>query len=276
MFKGRNSYSKTDKDATFMHMKDDHMRNAQLKPGYNVQIGVESEYITGIDIYTDRSDVATLILFFTNMRNQLGINYKNIIADAGYESEENYLFLEENQQKPYIKPLMYEKWKKKSFKNDISKRENMTYVSDKDYYICAAGKKLLANGISHKASANGHVSDVTSYECEDCAACPYKSKCTRAKGNRKLQVSKKFVEKRSISYENIKTEKGIELRMNRSIQVEGAFGVIKWDHDFTRFLRRGKNNVKTEFMLLCFAYDIRKLHSKIQGERCEKHLYPVK
>ena len=276
LFKGRNSYSKTDKDATFMHMKDDHMRNAQLKPGYNIQIGVESEYITGMDIYTDRSDVATLIPFLTNMRNQLGVGYKNIIADAGYESEENYLFLEENQQKPYIKPLMYEKWKKKSFKNDISKRENMTYVPDEDYYICAAGKKLLANGIFHKTSANGYVSEVTSYECEDCTDCPYKNKCTRARGNRKLQVSKKFVEKRSISYENIKTEKGIELRMNRSIQVEGAFGVIKWDHDFTRFLRRGKNNVKTEFMLLCFAYDIRKLHSRIQGERCEKHLYPVK
>ena len=69
---------------------------------------------------------------------------------------------------------------------------------------------------------------------------------------------------------------GIALRMNRSIQVEGAFGVLKWDHNFTRFLRRGKNNVKTEFMLLCFAYNIRKLHSKIQNERCEKHLYPLK
>ena len=109
LFKGRNSYSKTDTDATFMHMKDDHMRNAQLKPGYNVQIGVESEYIIDLDIYADRSDVATLITFLENLHSHLDVRYKNIIADAGYESEENYLYLEANHQEPYIKPLMYEK-----------------------------------------------------------------------------------------------------------------------------------------------------------------------
>lgn len=276
LFKGRNSYSKTDTDATFMHMKDDHMRNAQLKPGYNVQIGVESEYIIGMDIYADRSDVATLIPFLENLHNHLEIRSKNIIADAGYESEENYLYLEANNQRSYIKPSMYEKWKKKNFKNDISKRENMTYIEDGDYYICAANKQLKIQGIIHKTSANGYVSEITTYECEDCIGCSCKEKCTKAKGNRRLQVSKKFVEKRAISYENIKSDEGIKLRMNRSIQVEGAFGVLKWDHDFTRFLRRGRNNVKTEFMLLCFAYNIRKFHSKIQNERCEKHLHPLK
>ena len=276
LFKGRNSYSRTDPDATFMHMKDDHMRNAQLKPGYNVQIGVESEYIIGMAIYADRSDVATLIPFLENLHNHLQIRSKNIIADAGYESEENYLYLETNHQNPYIKPSMYEKWKKKSFKKDISKRENMCYMEEGDYYICAANKQLTMQGISHRTSANGYVSEVTTYACEDCTGCGYKEKCTKAKGNKKLQVSKKFVEKRAISYENIKTDEGIQLRMNRSIQVEGAFGVLKWDHDFTRFLRRGKNNVKTEFMILCFAYNIRKLHSKIQNERCEKHLHPLK
>ena len=276
LFKGRNSYSKTDTDATFMHMKDDHMRNAQLKPGYNIQIGVESEYIVGMDVYADRSDVATLIPFLDNLHGYLNVSYKNIIADAGYESEENYLYLEAHGQTPYIKPVMYEKWKKKSFKNDISKRENMRYIKDEDYYICAADKKLKVQGIIHRTSANGYLSEITTYECEDCTGCNYKGKCTKAKGDRRLQVSKKFVEKRAASYENIKTEQGIELRMNRSIQVEGAFGVLKWDHDFTRFLRRGKTNVKTEFMLLCFAYNIRKLHSKIQNERCEKHLHPLK
>lgn len=276
LFNGRNSYSKTDTDATFMHMKEDHMRNSQLKPGYNLQLGVESEYIIGMGVYADRNDVATLVPFLENLHDKLDVRYQNIIADAGYESEENYLYLEEHQQTPYIKPVMYEKWKKKSFKNDISKRENMIYDEDRDYYICAANKHLKPQGIIRRTSANGYVSEITTYECEDCTGCAYKEKCTKAKGNKKLQVSKKFVEKRAISYENIKTDLGIELRMNRSIQVEGAFGVLKWDRDFTRFLRRGKNNVKTEFMLLCFAYDIRKLHSKIQNERCEKHLYPLK
>lgn len=276
LFQGRNSYSKTDKDATFMHMKDDHMRNAQLKPGYNVQIGVESEYVVSMDIFQDRSDVRTLIPFLENMFGHLGKRSENIIADAGYESEENYLYLEEKHQTPYIKPVMYEKWKKKSFKKDISKRENMRYDHEGDYYICANDKKLSKISTSHSTSSSGYVSELTLYECEDCNECPVKSKCTKAKNNRQIKVSKQFLAKRAISYENVKKEKGALLRMNRSIQVEGAFGVLKWDHYFTRFLRRGKNNVKVEFMLLCFAYNINKLHAKIQNKRCEKHLHPLK
>lgn len=276
IFNGRNSYSKTDSDATFMHMKEDHMRNAQLKPGYNIQIGVESEYITGVDIFSDRSDVTTLIPFLENMHNKLGRRYENIIADAGYESEENYLYLAEKKQRAYIKPQMYEKWKKTSFKKDISKRENMAYTEDEDYYICHNKKRLNPVGITHKKSSSGYEAELTIYECEDCNDCPYKLKCTKAKGNRKMHVSKTFVAKREVSHQNIKTDQGILLRMNRSIQVEGAFGVLKSDYGFNRFLRRGKNNVKNEFILLCLAYNINKLHSKIQKGRCEKHLHPLK
>lgn len=273
---GRNSYSKTDKDATFMHMKDDHMRNAQLKPAYNVQIGVESEYVVGVGIYQDRNDIATLIPMLNTLFENLGRKYTNIIADSGYESEENYLYLEGNKQTAYIKPQTYEKWKKKSFKNDISKRENMSYDKMNDTYTCHNGKQLKSVGMVHRKSATGYLSEVTVYECEECEGCLCKEKCTKAKGNRKMQVSKTFVEKRQTSYENILTEKGTKLRMNRSIQVEGAFGVLKNDYGFQRFLTRGKNRVKTEFMLLCFGYNINKLHAKIQKERLQFHLHELK
>lgn len=274
-FDGRNSFSKTDNDATFMHMKEDHMRNSQLKPGYNVQIGVESEYIVGVGIYSDRSDSGTLIPFLNNLSNRLNLKYKNIIADSGYESEENYAYLENNNQTYYIKPLTYEKWKKKSFKNDISKRENMYYDSEKDEYICHNEKHLKVQSISTKTSATGYKSSVTIYECENCEGCIHKSKCTKSKGNRQLSVSKKFIEKRQISYDNITSETGIKLRMNRSIQVEGAFGVLKEDYNFKRFLTRGKKNVLTEFFLLCFGYNINKYHSKIQNNCCGKHLHEI-
>ncbi len=276
LFEDRNSYSKTDKDATFMHMKDDHMRNSQLKPAYNVQIGVESEYVVGVGIFQDRSDSTTLIPFLKDMKAKYDNQFKNIIADSGYESEENYLYLEKNYQTPYIKPQTYEVWKKKSFRNDISKRENMIYDGEKDEYTCRNDKKLKKTGITHKTSASGYRSEVTLYECESCEGCQHKSKCTKAAGNRRLQVSKTFVEKRDISYQNIMSEQGILLRVNRSIQVEGAFGVLKNDYNFTRFLTRGKIRVKTEFMLLCFGYNINKLHSKIQSERCGQHLHPLK
>lgn len=276
LFEGRNSYSKTDPDATFMRMKDDHMRNGQLKPAYNVQIGVESEYITGVGIFQNRNDIATLIPFLNDVESKVKTRYKNIIADSGYESEENYLHLEEKDQTYYIKPQTYEQWKKRSFKKDISKRENMFYNSETDEYTCHNGKQLKPVGITHRTSATGYRSEITVYECEDCSGCLCKTRCTKAKENRKMQVSKKFVEKRQVSYENITTEEGILLRVNRSIQVEGAFGVLKSDYNFNRFLTRGKNSVKTEFMLLCFGYDVNKLHAKIQKERIGKSLHPLK
>jgi len=276
LFKGRNSYSKTDTDATFMHMKDDHMRNAQLKPAYNVQIGVEGEYVTGVGLFQDRSDTATLIPLLNAMEANLKTSYQNIIADSGYESEENYLYLEEKGQQYYIKPQTYEKWKKRSFKKDISKRENMFYNPEIDEYTCHNKKQLRPIGITHRTSATGYCAEVTIYECENCQDCLYKTKCTKAKGNRRMQVSKKFVEKRQVSYDNITSGKGVLLRVNRSIQVEGAFGVLKNDYNFNRFLTRGKNSVKNEFILLCFGYNVNKLHAKIQNERVGQPLHQLK
>ncbi len=267
-FDGRNSFSKTDRDATFMHMKDDHMRNSQLKPGYNVQIGVEGEYIVGLDISSERSDQLTLIPFLERLNTDLTQKFENVVADAGYESEENYIFLESNSQNAFIKPQVYESMKKRNYKNNIGKRENMHYDKVTDTYTCHNNKKLLPVGITTRTSKSKYKSTVTIYESESCEGCEHKAKCTKAAGNRKMQVSKVFVEKRAESLVNITTPEGILLRMNRSIQVEGAFGILKEDYGFRRFLTRGKVNVKTEFNLLSFGYNINKLHNKIQNNRC--------
>lgn len=275
-FGDRNSYSKTDVDATFMHMKDDHMRNAQLKPGYNVQIGVDSEYIVAADIFSDRNDVWTLVPFLQTMEEKLGFRYPSVTTDSGYESEEGYEFLRKNRQIPYIKPQTYEKWKKRTFKQDISKRENMKYSETSDSYTCHAGKLLRPLFVKTQRSKSGYRSEVTVYECEDCDGCLHKEKCTKAKGNKRLYVSKKFIAARQESYENIMSETGILYRMNRSIQVEGAFGVLKNDYEFQRFLLRGKTKVKIEFLLLCMGYNINKLHAKIQNERTGTHLFSIK
>ena len=181
-FRGRNSYSKTDPDATFMHMKDDHMRNAQLKPGYNIQIGVDSEYIVGVGVFSDRNDTNTLIPFVKQMEKTLGRKYEKITADAGYENEENYLWLEKEGRIPYIKPLTYEKWKKRSFKKEIGRRENMTYIEEADCYVCDQGRILWHVGRKKKTSATGYESLQEIYRCEDCQGCPhFGGKCTRSK-----------------------------------------------------------------------------------------------
>ena len=187
------------------------MRNAQLKPGYNVQIAVDSEYIVATDIFQDRNDVWTLIPFLKMMEEILEFRYPSVTADSGYESEEAYSYLREKQQTPYIKPQTYEKWKKRSFKQDISKRENMGYDTGTDIYTCHAGKKLKPLYIKKQKSKSGYMSDVTVYECEDCTGCAYKEKCIRAKGNKRLYVSKSFLEKRQESYANFKGSRQISV-----------------------------------------------------------------
>lgn len=273
---GRNSYSKTDPDATFMHMKDDHMRNAQLKPGYNVQIGVDSEFIMSVGIFQDRNDYGTLIPFLNEQEAKSGYRCPSITADAGYEREENYVYLEKRKQVPYIKPQSYEKWKKRSFKKDISKRENMRYLEEGDVYVCHNQLLLWPVGMTSRKATNGYRSKVTIYECEDCSGCGYRKRCTKAKKNKRLYVSKTFIEKQKISYENIRTSKGIRYRINRSIQVEGAFGVLKHDYEYQRFLLKGKPKVKLEILLLCLGYNINKLHAKIQSERLEHYFFKAK
>lgn len=278
IFKGRNSFSKTDKDATFMKMKDDHMRNSQLKPGYNIQIGVEAEYIIGVDVSSERSDVLTFIPFLENLKTIYSKKITNVIADAGYESEENYHYLFQNNQNAFIKPQNYERLKNKNYlKNNIGKVEALTYNDNDDTYICKNGRKLVPLHTKQRKSASGYIRDVQIYESKNCTKCELKKKCmVTAKKKKSIEVSKKFLAYRKKSLENITSEQGISLRINRSIQVEGAFGVLKEDYLFRRFLTRGKKNVKLEFLLLCFGYNVNKLHNKIQRNRRAEYLHPKK
>lgn len=275
-FCGRNSFSKTDPDATFMHMKEDHMRNAQLKPGYNVQLGIEGEYITGLDISSERSDQLTLIPLLERMEKNTGHRYTDVTADAGYESEENYTYFENKRQTCYIKPQNYERSKTKKFKSNMSLRENMPYDAEKDEYTCQNGRKIRAVHTGKRFSKSGFETEVTYYECESCEGCAYKKSCTRAKGNRKMQISKRFLRQREESLRNITSEKGILLRMNRSIQSEGAFGVIKQDYGFWQFMLRGHKKVRTEMLIVAFAYNVNKLHNKIQQNRTGMQLFEKK
>lgn len=152
-------------------------------------------------------------------------------------------------------------------------RENMQYDEKADEYTCQNGKKLKAVYKGIRKSKSGFESEITYYECESCEGCPHKKSCTRAKGNRKIQLSKEFLRQREQSLKNITSEKGILLRMNRSIQSEGAFGVIKQDYGFRQFLLRGNKKVKTEMLLMAISYNINKLHHKIQANRTGTQLF---
>lgn len=280
----RNSYSKTDTDATFMRMKEDAMKNGQLKPAYNVQHGVDSEYITWLTVGPQPTDTNTLIPFLKSMEENLNFKYLKIVADAGYESEENYSFIDRNNQISFIKPANYEISKTRKFKNDIGKIENMDYNEEQDFYICRNGKKLKTNGIKIKKSKTGYESKKTIYVCEDCSNCNYKSSCIKGNNSKtpleertkQFETSKEFNRQRKADLERIISTEGCLLRMNRSIQAEGSFAQLKQDMNFRRFMSRGKNNVLAESVLLALAININKLHNKIQADRTGKHLFELK
>jgi len=261
----RRSLSKTDPDATFMRMKDDHMLNGQLKPAYNVQLAVESEYILGFYVSANCSDNTTLIPFLDKLQNEYHRKPKKVTTDAGYESEENYNYLKEHEINCYIKPTNYEQSKTRKYKKQIGRKENMPYDSEKDEYTCAAGKKLTAIETKIRESSTGYKSQVTIYQCENCTDCPQRSACTKGKEgyNKKIECSRKFEELRAKSLANITSKEGIVLRINRSIQVEGAIGVVKEDYGFRRFTRRGTKQVCNETALICIGYNLNKLHNNI-------------
>lgn len=270
----RKSYSKTDTDATFMRMKEDHMRNGQLKPGYNVQIGVESEYIIGVGLFPNPTDTTTLIPFLERVQNGCGRKYRNIIADAGYSSEENYTYLENKQINAYIKPSDYEVRKTKRFKSNPYRTENLFYDDANDCFICPNGKRLYYAYDSRTTTENGYTVTKKNYVCEGCAGCPHREQCFKGKyENRKISLSQTMARQKREATERITTDEGIVLRMNRSIQVEGAFGVLKEDYAFRRFLTRGKRKTETQFFLLCFAFNIRKLWNRSNSGRLGKPLF---
>ena len=280
----RNSYSKTDPDATFMRMKEDHMLNGQLKPAYNLQHGVDSEYITWLTINPNPTDTKTLIPFLKDMEQNLGFKYTEIVADAGYESEENYLFIEANGQTAFIKPNNYEISKKRRFKTDIGKMENMDYDKENDFYICKNNRKLTAQYEKKGKTATGYRRTTTVYKCSDCSGCPYKTDCIKGNNcktsmeqrNKTLYVSKTMKQKRAEDLERITSPYGIQLRVNRSIQAEGSFASVKEDMEFRRYMYRGKENVTAQSVILAIAHNINKLHNKIQSEKTGQHLFRLK
>lgn len=256
----RNSYSKTDPDATFMRMKEDAMMNGQLKLAYNLQHGVDSEYVTWLDISSHPTDTGTLIPFLKDMEQHLSFKYQDIVADEGYESEENYLFIKNNEQTAYIKSANYEVSKTRKYKHDIRRMENMVYDGESNCYYCKNKRALAAQYERKEKTASGYYRTFTVYKCDDCTGCPYKTGCI--KGNhcktpmeerqKVLYVSKKIKQQQKKTLERITSEYGTQLRMNRSIQAEGSFADIKEDMEFRRYLIVGKkmSQPKASFWLL--------------------------
>ena len=267
MGKDRNSYSKTDLEATFMRMKEDHMLNGQLKPAYNVQIAVENYFIIHGYVSNDRTDYNTLIPVVDKHIKAFGEVLEEVTTDSGYCSEKNLLYLKQNKITSYIKLQDHEKRKTRAYAEDISKYYNMTtqVFEDELYYICHDGRELRHIRTEEKEQ-DGYTQTLEVYGCADCRGCEHKAKCLYKYNpdkdpdkNKVMKINEQWEELKEESHANVQSEKGILNRQIRSIQTEGHFGDIKENENFRRFNYRSTEKVYKEFMLYAIGRNIKNI-----------------
>ena len=258
----RNSYSKTDTDATFMRMKEDHMLNGQLKPAYNVQISTENQFISHYDFYPNPTDTLTLIPFLNSFENRYNILPGKVVADSGYGSEENYEFMQENDIEPFVKFNYFHKEQKRAFKKNGFLSQNLYYNSEEDYYVCPMGQHMDKVGKKRNKTASGYKSTSTLYEAKNCNGCPLKCLCTNAKGNRRIEVNHNLNRHKQRIRELLSSEEGIYHRSQRPIEPESVFGQTKSNKHYNRFRHFKKDKVLMDFAIFAIAFNIGKLHLK--------------
>jgi transposase len=258
----RNSYSKTDPDATFMRMKEDHMMNGQLKPAYNPQISTENQFITHVSIHQKPNDTTTLESHLEGFEKAYEKQSKEVVADAGYGSEENYEMLEKKQVTAYVKYNYFHKEQKRKTKKDPFLVQNLFYNKEQDFYVCPMGQRMEKVGTGKRTSSNGYESQIVYYQAKRCEGCPLRSLCHQGKGNRKIEVNHRLNELKTKAKELLMSEKGLEHRSKRPIEAEAVFGQLKSNNKFNRFTFKGLEMVELEFLLMALGHNFRKMSTK--------------
>ena len=255
----RNSFSKTDPDATFMRMKEDAMNNGQTKPGYNVQIATENQFITNYDIFWRPTDQATLIPFLESFQARYGKQSDEVCSDSGYGSEQNYEYMFGNGITPYVKYNMFHAEDKKKRRQNPFLVQNLYYNETEDYFVCPMGQHMEHIDDVTMKSDLGYESTVSRYIAQNCSGCPLRGMCYKAKSDRRvIEVNHRNNAYRRKAKELLTSERGLYHRSNRPIEPETVFGNIKFNHGFKRFHLKSNEKVKTEFGLVALAHNIRK------------------
>lgn len=255
----RNSYSKTDQDATFMRMKDDYMKNGQLKPGYNVQISTSNQFIVNYTIHADTTDTTTLEDHLAQHEASFGKTLKVITADAGYGSEENYTLLEQKEVVAFVKYGLFDKEQHENHNSKYPFASNkLFYNQEEDSYICPMGQHMRFIGTYTKETATGFKQTIKRYQAHNCANCPLNGACHKSKGNRIIEINENLNRLKQKAFVLLNSGEGIERRKKRCFDVEPTFGNIKQNHNFRRFMLRGKEKVQIEMGLLAIAQNLRK------------------
>ena len=263
---GRNSYSKTDHDATFMRMKEDAMKNGQTKPGYNLQIGTENQFITDFGLFPNPTDTLTLIPFFTSFLHRYDRLPGIGVADSGYGSEENYRFMQENGIEAFVKYNFFHKEQRPRYAPNPFHSESIYYNEDEDYYVCPMGQHMNRIGTKRDKTASGYVTQSARYKAQRCEGCPLRGSCFKARGNRIIEVNHRLNEYKRRARERLTSQEGIKHRGRRCIEPEAVFGQMKYNMAYRRFRHVGKDKVTMDFAFFAIAFNIKKMCAKLAKE----------
>lgn len=255
----RNSYSKTDPDATFMRMKEDAMLNGQLKPGYNVQISTENQFITNFGIYQRPTDTLTMISYLESFKTRYGMQSEEIVADSGYGSEENYEYMFSNGMTPYVKYNMFHVEQRRGYRNNPFRVSNLFYNPQDDFYVCPMGQKMKFIRQEKRHTASGYQQTVSVYRASRCEGCPLRGQCHKSKCDRQIEVNHTLDDYKARARELLTSEQGLKHRSKRPIEPEAVFGQIKECGRFRRLRLKGLTGAKIDFGLKALAHDLRKL-----------------
>ncbi len=223
------------------------MLNGQLKPGYNIQVGTENNFVIGYDVFPNPTDTRTFIPHLENVQERLGCKFKLAIADAGYGSEENYDYLEENEITGIVKYTTYEKETKRSFKKKTFNSENWKYDAEQKEYTCPCGNPVPYRKTVTKKNKSGYLQTYEVYQCENCEGCPFRELCTKSEYGRVIQRNGHWLEQKAKVKDLLSSEEYKTLMKKRSTECETVFGQTKGNLGFRRFHLRGKEKVGTEW-----------------------------
>lgn len=262
---GRNSISKTDPSATFMRMKEDAMCNGQTKPGYNLQISSENQFITDFALFPNPTDTLTFIPFLGSFPGRYGRFPKRVVADSGYGSEENYRFMDEAGIEGFVKYNRFHLEHRPRYKPDTFHPDSLYYNEEGDYYICPMGQRMSRTGTLQTRTEGGYISQSACYRAIRCKGCPLRCLCYKAKANqRAIRVNHRLNSYKRKACELLTSEEGIKERGRRCIEPEAVFGQMKSNMAYRRFRHMGKDKVVMDFTFFAIAFNIKKLCSMMR------------
>lgn len=235
------------------------MGNGQLKPAYNVQIATENQFITNYYLFARPGDTTTLIPFLDNSKQKYGFQSEKVVADAGYGSEQNYDYLEENNIDDFVKFPYFHKEQKRAFKNNPYYKDNLHYNKDGDFFICTMGQRMTKISTTKTKTDSGYESKVSTYKAIRCEGCPMRSSCSKGESERTVSINHNLEKHRDRSRTNLKSFEGLYHRSKRPIEPEAVFGQIKFNKQFNRFLTKGLKGTTIEFGLVAIAHNLAKM-----------------